>query len=123
MGGAVSGLHQREAGRYVPGGELNIDLARTPDSTQPVLLGGVADAAASQPPLVLAGNFMLAAGLGKASIATAGTVSVADGVRMQVPESGTLSLRGGEVKGDGAIKGASATVELSTRLPRLPRVA
>ena len=116
MGGAVSGLHQREAGRYVPGGELNIDLARTPDSTQPVLLGGVADAAASQPPLVLAGNFMPAAGLGKASIATAGTVSVADGVQVQVPGSGTLSLRGGEVKVDGAIKGASATVELSTRL-------
>ncbi|WP_045223263.1 filamentous haemagglutinin family protein [Methyloterricola oryzae] len=115
-GGAVSGLHQRQAEQYVPGGNLSIDLARTPDSTQPVQLGGVADASASQPTLVLGADFMPAAGLGKASIASGGVVTVPADVTVQVPGSGSLALRGGEVKMDGGIRGAAASVELSTRL-------
>ncbi|CAL1241104.1 filamentous haemagglutinin family protein [Candidatus Methylocalor cossyra] len=130
-GGAVNGIRQRDPALQVPGGHLTIDLARTPDSTQPIVFQSKAAPLAIGPddpfprdpkdgnqpaPLVLAGHRLVRSGIYSAELATAGTVHIGAGERVSVPDGGSLSLRGGEIHVDGAIVAHSGTVDLTTQL-------
>jgi filamentous hemagglutinin len=128
---AVNGLRQRDPARQAPGGRLDIDLARTPDSTQAVVFGSAPagksigpddafpkdEAAPDRPaPLVFDGERLRRSGITDAKITTNGTIRIASGQRVALPDGGRLDLTGGQIRVEGTIAARSGAVGLATRL-------
>jgi filamentous hemagglutinin family protein len=127
-GAATAGIRQREPGTQPPGGTLRIDLARSPDSTQPVIFGAGRGAGRDGPlpqapgetgqpaALVLSGDQLRKAGIMRADIRTNGEVALRAGERLTLTDGGALALSGGEIKIDGTITARAGAVDLSTQL-------
>lgn len=133
---AINGLNQREPAQRAVGGELNVDLARTPNSVQSLIFQAQAliaelgpedpspanpDNAAQPAPLVLTGSRLRDAGVMKASLKTNGHVEIRSGTRVSVADGGSLSLQGGEVLVNGGIDVPNGKVSLTTKLSSTTR--
>jgi filamentous hemagglutinin family protein len=131
-GAAVNGARQRDPALQAKGGVLNIDLARTPDSTQTIILQRdpgsprnigpedpfTADANnPSQPAaLLLSGERLRQSGVQTLNLATAGKILARAGERVSLAAGTQLSLSGGEVAVDGAIAAQSGNISINTQL-------
>jgi len=111
-GHASAGLHQRESGKAPRGGGLQLDLGNTPDATQAVVFG---NPPAGGDTLALHSDFAKSAGLGRLTIDTGGRIAVAGGSEVQLAAGSRLKLSGSQLDVEGAIRGASAEIDLATR--------
>ncbi|MDD1650182.1 MAG: filamentous hemagglutinin N-terminal domain-containing protein, partial [Methylococcaceae bacterium] len=127
---AINGSRQRLPELQAAGGQLSIDLARTPGNNQDVRFGKATDAAAdpdkgiathpdnpNQPlALTVDGTRLRKTGLQSISVNTHGKISVDAGHTVELVEAGALTLRGGDVAIAGNIKSLAGKVDLETQV-------
>ncbi|HLF95732.1 MAG TPA: filamentous hemagglutinin N-terminal domain-containing protein, partial [Methylococcaceae bacterium] len=131
-GGVTTGPYQRGAAQRPKGSRFDLKLGFSSLSWQNVRFsnakhvdplaidapfpdqnGGGAGQSAD---LILEGDFLRRSGIGDTHIVTNGRIEVERGVNVATPEFGSLSLDAAEIDVAGAIKAASGTVDLTTRV-------
>ncbi|BBA32321.1 uncharacterized protein sS8_0353 [Methylocaldum marinum] len=127
------GRYQRRIDERPDGGRLFIDLARFVNSPQKILfqnqtlpgvlasianliegVSGVSDAGSEEQPAVISTDMLEAGGVRHVSVETNNAIDIPETAAVNLPDGGSLALKGGQVDVSGKIDIAGGTVDVSS---------
>ena len=114
---AVNGPHQRTPDLQALGGSLSIDLTRTVDNNQSVIIQkdpATGEATGTSSPLEIQAGAIRASGIQSLSINTNGKIEIAQDANLDLLSGSKLTLTGGEISDAGTITSHGGTVAFNS---------